>query len=107
MIVESAAGASELPEGTRLLMLTDGTCSLKMGGMPDEPGMMGVFLVIDCTLGGSLIDLEETDGGGIFAGGAGAGVGFAGGLDLDPPAPRFQTFATRFFADERKPKREV
>lgn len=107
-IVESATGASELPEGTRLPLLTDGTCSLRMGGAPDEPGMIEVFLVINCAFEGSLVGLDEKDGTAVFVDGAGTGAGFAvGTLALDPPAPRFQTFATSFFAEERKPKREV
>lgn len=65
--VESATGASELPEGMHLpLILTDGTRSLGTGGTPEEPGMIEGFLVIDCAFGSSLVNLEETDGARVF-----------------------------------------
>lgn len=58
---ESAPSASELPEGMRLPLLTDGTRSLGMGGTPKELGKIEGFLVIECAFWSSLVTLEEID----------------------------------------------
>lgn len=87
-------------------LLADGTRSLGTGGTPEEPGMIEGFLVIDCAFESSLVTLEETDKAGVFVWGAGAGFA-AGTVGFDPVVPRFQTFETRFFAEERKAKRDV
>jgi len=102
--VGSATGASEVPNGMRLSLLTDGTHSLGTGSTAEEPGMIEGFLDTDCTFGGSLVTLEEIEGAGVFVWGAGFAAGTFG---FDPVVPRFQTFETRFFAEERKPKRDV
>jgi hypothetical protein len=68
--------------------------------------MIEGFLVIDCAFESSLVNLEETDGAKVFVWGAGAGFA-AWTFGFDPVVPRFQTFETRFFAEERKAKRDV
>jgi hypothetical protein len=89
-----------------LPLLTDGTRSLETGGTPEEPGMIEGFLVVDCAFESSLVTLEEIDGAGVFVWGAGAGFA-PETFGFDPVIPRFQTFETRFFAEERKAKRDV
>ena len=108
-IVESVAGASKLPDATRLPLLMDCACTLTVGSVADEPGTIEGFLVTNRALGGSsFVGLEEIDGAATFVWDEDTAAGFAAGaVGLDPPAPRFQTFATSFFAEEKKPKRDV